>query len=401
MTENEFQKEDDNIGIEKTLFSILQEELGKNIENNCVLETINQETFLNVIHLAEKHNIDHIIASAYLKTELLGKDEVSEKCRRKVMMALYRSEQKKYVLEEVSNAFNNIRILHIPLKGSVICHYYPETWMRSSGDIDILIKENDAEKAIQCLCELGYKLQKSTSIHDYSFFSPLGVHLELHFSLIQEKCLEKANSVLETAWDYINDDFLPYRKRLTNEMFLLYHLAHMAKHFIKGGCGIRPFIDFWIMERKISFDSKILENLLHDAQLFDFYTAVYEVVSVWFENNPHNNVTLSIEEFILKGGVYGTINNAATITAATGESRLRSFSKLMFMSRKSLEILYPKLERCPILFPYYQVKRWFRIFNKNKRNKIKQLTDIRNAVTKDEISSTVDLLNHLGLNKKQ
>ena len=388
------------MSVEKTLFSILHQELSDSEDNGCALKSIDNETYLAVLNLAEKHDIAHIVASAYSKAGLLGKDDFSEKYRKKVMMAFYRSEQKKYVLSEVSRAFNDIGIVYVPLKGSVICHYYPEAWMRSSCDIDILIKDNDAEKAIKCLCDLGYRLQKSTSIHDYSLFSPLGVHLELHFSLIQEDCLEKANSILENAWDYtINDSEHSFRKELTNEMLVFYHVAHMAKHFIKGGCGIRPFIDLWIMKRKIGFDSTILENLLSEAQLLEFYYSICEVVNVWFENKSHSNVTLGIEEYIIKGGVYGTINNAAVISAATGESKAESFSKLMFMSRESLAILYPKLERYPMLYPFYQVKRWFRIFNKSKRNKIKHLTGIRNSVTKEEISSTAELLTLLRLNE--
>lgn len=388
------------MSVEKTLFSILHQELSDSEDNGCALKSINNETYLAVLNLAEKHDIAHIVASAYSKVGLLGKDEFFEKYRKKVMMAFYRSEQKKYVLSEVSRAFDDIGIVYVPLKGSVICHYYPEAWMRSSCDIDILIKENDAEKAIKCLCNLGYKLQKSTSIHDYSLFSPLGVHLELHFTLMQEDCLEKANKLLENAWEYtITNSEHSCRKELTNEMLVFYHVAHMAKHFIKGGCGIRPFIDLWIMRRKMDFDLTILESLLSEAQLLDFYYSICEVVDVWFENKPHCRVTLWIEEYILKGGVYGTVNNAAVISAATGESKAKSFSKLMFMSRESLTILYPKLERYPMLYPFYQVKRWFRIFNRSKRNKIKHLTDIRNSVKKEEIISTVELLTHLGLNE--
>lgn len=388
------------MSIEKILFSILQHELCDGEDNNCVLESIDSETFTDVINLAVKHDIAHIVVSAYSKAGLLGSDEQSEKYRKKVMMAFYRSEQKKYILSEVSRAFDEIKIDYVPLKGSVICHYYPEEWMRSSCDIDVLIKEGDTEKAIQCLCEIGYKLQKSTSIHDYSLFSPSGVHLELHFSLIQEDCLEKANMLLKNAWDYtINNSEYLFRKDLTAEMLVFYHVAHMAKHFIKGGCGIRPFIDLWLMLRKTGFDSAILENLLNEAQLLDFYHSICEIVNVWFENKPHNDVTFGIEEYILKGGVYGTINNAAVISAAAGESKAKSFSKLMFMSRASLAILYPKLERYPMLYPFYQVKRWFRVFDKSKRNKIKHLTGIRNSVTKKEITSTVELLSHLGLNE--
>jgi hypothetical protein len=45
------------------------------------------------------------------------------------------------------------------------------------------------------------------------------------------------------------------------------------------------------------------------------------------------------------------------------------------------------------------VKRWFRVFEKNKRQKVKHLTDARNAVSLDERNSTKNLLEGLGLVK--
>ncbi len=387
------------MGIEKTLFSILQQELREGKDNSYSFETIDEETCFAVLNLADKHDIAHIVASAFSKAGLLGKDELSEKYLNKTIMALSRSEKKKYVLSEISRAFDELGIVYLPLKGSVICNYYPEAWMRSSCDIDVLIRKDDAQKAIKSLRGLEYKQRKSTSIHDYSLFSPLGVHLELHFSLMQEDCLEKANSLLENVWDYTtkNSEY-PFRKDLTSEMFVFYHVAHMAKHFIKGGCGIRPFVDLWIMQRKISFNLEVLENLLLKAELLEFYNSICEVVNVWFENKPHSVVTLGIQGYILKGGVYGTTDNAKVISAATGESKAKRVSKLMFMSRENLAIIYPKLERYPILYPFYQVKRWFRVFNRGKRNKIKRLVDTRGTVNKEEINSTVELLNYLGLN---
>lgn len=395
-------KDSENMSIEETLFSILKNVLSENKEQGSALTTLDIDTFNKVFCLAEKHDIAHIVVFAYSNAGMLGNDMISEKYRKKLMLAFYRGEQRRYVLSDVSNAFDEIKINYIPLKGAVISKFYPEPWMRSSCDIDILIHENDADQAIKCLCKKGYKLQKSTSIHDYSFFAPSGVHLELHFSLIQEDCLMKANEILKSAWDYIvGSSAHSYQKNLCDEMFMFYHIAHMAKHFIKGGCGIRPFIDLWVLNRKLEFDYGKLKILLSDAQLLDFYTALCKTIEVWFGNGMHDNVTVGIEKYILEGGVYGTITNAATIAAVTGESRVKSFSKLMFMSRASLEILYPQLERYPFLFPFYQVKRWFRVFNTSKRNKIKYLTHVRNSITKEEINSVTDLLYHLGLNENK
>ncbi len=385
------------MSIEQILFSILQSVLGK---KNVELTEIDNETLISVIKLAEKHDLSHIIALAYSRAGLLKKDINLEKYQKKILFEFCRSQQRKVVLKEVSKIFDEEKIYNIPLKGAIISKYYPEEWMRTSCDIDILIHKQDAEKAIQCLCNKGYLLQKSTSTHDFSLFSPIGVHLELHFSLAQENCLDYANILLDNVWeDIVNYQDYNYRKELSNEMFLCYHIAHMAKHFINGGCGIKPFIDLWIFKEKVAFDSQKLEKLLKNAQLFDFYLAVCATADVWFENKTHNVITLGIEEYVLKGGVYGTIKNATTIAMATGESRKKSFFKLMFMPRSNLEIIYPKLEKYPLLYLYYQVKRWFRVFNKTKRKKIENFTNMQNSITKEEVQSTADLLYRLGLNQ--
>ena len=79
---------------------------------------------------------------------------------KEVMTAFYQSQQRKYVLNEIVKCFDAAKILNIPLKGSVICDYYPEPWMRSSCDVDILIKNEDSERAIACLSKLGYTYKR-------------------------------------------------------------------------------------------------------------------------------------------------------------------------------------------------------------------------------------------------
>lgn len=384
---------------QKILLSILKYELAENDENNIQMAGLNAQVYPELFDMAQSHDIAHIIASALSKAGLLGEDEISKKFSKQLMLQVYLREQKNYVLSEVRSIFEKAEIEHILLKGAVICRYYPEEWMRSSCDIDVLIKEQDAECAINVLCKAGYKLQESTSIHDYSLYSPTGVHLELHFNLIQEGCLPQANLILERVWEYTVENDATYCKSLTNEMLVLYHIAHMAKHFLKGGCGIKPFIDLWVLRRKVLVNAEKLEKLLFDAQLLDFHNAVCDVVSVWFEDMPHNNVTSSIEEYVIKGGVYGDINNAAVMKAATGEGKLRYLLRLMIMPRENLEIIYPRLKKYPALFLFYQIKRWFRIFKKDKRESIKYWTDVRNSVSEEEVTSTAGLLNYLGLDE--
>lgn len=385
---------------EQILLSILREEIGGNEISEHVKSELSSEICSKLYILSEKHDIAHIVAAAFSRMGLLGKDEISLKFNRRLMSAVYRREQMNCVLKQVCDILEKSEIPHIPLKGSVLCQYYPQTWMRTSCDVDILIHKNDSEKAIKSLCELGYELQKTTSVHDYSLFSPGGVHLELHFSLMQEEHLATANTVLESVWDYaVPEVESAYRMNLTNEMFVLYHMAHMAKHFIHGGCGIRPFMDLWIMKSKMPVETDRLHRILQDAQLLDFYKSACDLAAVWFGNCPHSMITKQMESFILTGGVYGTINNSAVMKAATGETKARSFMKLLILSREGLEILYPKLEKYPMLMPYYQVKRWFGVFRKKRRDRIKHITSVRNSVSREDAESAANLLESLGLDR--
>ena len=169
----------------------------------------------------------------------------------------------------------------------------------------------------------------------------------------------------------------------------------MAKHFVRGGCGIKPFVDLYLIKKNLSFNEENLCSYLADAGLLAFYKTVVELLSVWFDNSSHTEKTKSLQDFIIEGGVYGTALNSSRVKAAKGEGKLKSFLKLMFLSRANLEIIYPELKKHPNKFPIFQVKRWFGVFNKDKREKIQNLTKVRNSVSNDEL--TVELLKELEL----
>lgn len=95
------------------------------------------------------------------------------------------------------------------------------------------------------------------------------------------------------------------------------------------------------------------------------------------------------------GGVYGNTKNSAQIQAAKGSSKVKAFFRLMFLPRENLEVIYPNLKMHPYLFYLYQIKRWFRIFNKKRRNKIKYLTKTRNSVTQIDVDVTKKCLSIL------
>lgn len=380
-------------------FSIIRSEIHGIESASDIFEKLSFESYGQLYTLSKNHDLAHIMAAYLSRKGMLKDDEISNKFNKQLMIAFYREAQKECTLEQLAVILEDARLTHIMLKGAVIRDLYPQAWMRTSCDIDILIKKEDVDLAIETLCKAGYSRTDDSSTHDYSFMSPNNVHVELHYTLAQEGQLSRVDKMLESVWEsYVTlDEGRSYRYSMTPEVFILYHLAHMVRHLVYGGCGIRPIIDFWIIQNNMTFDNDKLKAMLEQTKLTKFYDVVAGLSSVWMDNAQHTEQTKLLEGYILTGGVYGTTGNSAQIEAARGVGKVRSFFNLMFLPKSTLEVIYPNLRKHPYMFPFYQVKRWFRIFNRRKRSKIKHLTATRNNVSQTSVESAKLMLEYLGL----
>lgn len=381
--------------VENILISLVRSE----ICGTPPVAELTPEAMQQLYTLSVRHDLSHLAASALLKAGLLREDKVSCLFHEQMMLAVYLDGQKEGTLAQLGSLLSKAKIPHILLKGAVLRSLYPDTWMRTSCDIDVLIKKEDTEAALRALSEAGYRRENDRSTHDYNLTSPNQVHIELHYTLTQGEKTSAAGRLLESVWESFAEPESPgaYGYRMTPEFFMLYHLAHMSRHLLHGGCGIRPFIDLWLLEKHMPMNHEKLENLLKETQLDIFYKAALSLSCVWLEGRCHDAVTEQLEAYILHGGIYGSSANAAKMKAARGVGKLRSFLGIMFLPKENLQLLYPALSEFPFLFPFYQVKRWFRIFNTKKRQKVKHLVESRNAVSADEERSAGELLESLGL----
>jgi hypothetical protein len=385
--------------VENILFSLIRSEILDHAPDERIKEELTAEAYKELYVLSNKHDMAHVVASALSRLDLLKEDEVSVHFQRQLMLALHRDKQREYALELTSKVLEKAGVPHVPLKGAVLRHIYPQSFLRTSCDIDVLVKKEDTEKAGTALLEAGFFRMDDCSTHDYNYSAPNKIHLELHFTLEQSGTLSACNPILSAVWERHASSEGSCVYRLSAEFFTLYHLAHLGQHLLGGGCGIRPFLDLWLIERHMEIDHEQLNALLAESGLEALYSASMKLSKVFMEDLAPDVQTAQLAEYVLGGGVYGTATNAAKVKAAKGTGKIKSFLKLVFLPRKNLQVLYPDLKKHPILFPFYQVKRWFRVFEKNKRQKVKHLTNARNAVSLDERNSTKNLLEGLGLVK--
>lgn len=351
----------------------------------------------NLYQLSKSHDLAHLVGDALIKNGLLPDEEIKSKFEKQLMMAVYRYERINYELNSVRKALNKAEIPFIPLKGSVLRQYYPEPWMRTSCDIDILIHECDLERAVALLTsELSYRKEIKGS-HDVSLFSQSGVHLELHYSLIEEKSIGQVDSVLQTVWENASPIDGTSEYLLSDEMFYYYHIAHMAKHFVGGGCGIRPFLDIWVLNHCKNADSGKRDALLAAGGLDSFAASAERLSQVWFDGAEHTDLTKQMEQYLLSGGVYGTTENRVSVQQVRKGGKFRYALSRIWLPYDVLKFQYPSLDGKRLLLPFYEVRRWFRLlFRGNVKRSVHELK-VNSTTTKDEQDAAKRMLSELRL----
>ena len=360
----------------------------------------NSEDFLllisNLYALSDSQDMAHIPAEALSASEaysLAGEEikprlqEIRTRFDKALMLSVVRFVRIDAELKNISKLFEEEGIDFIPLKGSVLKFYYKNPKIRTSCDIDILVRESDLSKCDSLLSEkLKYK-RGNQNAHDVSYRSESGVHLELHYSLMESFNSEAAEKKLREVWDcsYAEEGF-SHLRRMNGEFLYFYHIAHMAKHVLNGGCGIKPYMDIFVMTESNLFDEEKADALLSECGLKKFAEVEEALCRVWFGDGEHNELTLASEEFVFSGGVYGNFDNYIAMHSAKQGSRFKYVLSRIFQSHEQLVDMYPKLRGKRWLTPFYQVRRWLHLIFKKGAAK-RSLSELKRTASMDKSQS--------------
>ena len=353
-------------------------------------EELTQDVLIQLYQLSSKHDLTHIVAAALKKQGLLGADPVSEGYLHKLKTTMFRHVTFSYTLERIRALFEAEGITFVPLKGSVLSKYYPQEWMRTKSDLDVLVKEEELKLAKELLMDkLGYTVQKQ-NYHDIAMRSPEGVLLELHFRLLEHE--DNVDHVLERVWDYV-EPIAPDRFEyvMTNE-FLMFHVhAHMYYHFIHGGCGLRFLVDIYLMNQAMTFNWDKLETMYRVCGLETFVGYVEQLINVCFGDGEHSEVTAMMEEYILTGGLFGSFESKIKARKTQSKGKVRYLAGRIFMPLHEMQASYPVLEKHPVLYPVYTAKRWLKMLNKEKAGTAVQELKINKKMEQDGIDQLKEL----------
>lgn len=379
--------------IQNIFIKILRSELTETELDASVKKQLTPDVVSGLYSLAERHDLAYVVLSSLHKCGLKNDDALYSKLNQKAIISVYRNEQIKYAFDQICNIFKQASVPYIPLKGSVIRTYYPQENMRTSCDIDILVKEEYLETAIDALVQKGFRCG-DRNYHDVPLFSKANVHLELHFN-IQEN-IDKLDVVLKDAWRYAQlTDCSRYK--FTDDFFVFHIFAHMSYHFVSGGCGIKSLMDIWIMKHKMGITYEFAEELLKKADIYRFAAEISKLTEICFSGEPKDEFSDTILSYIFSGGVYGTPENKIAVKKSKSKNTLMYALQRLFPPYKNMTILYPILHKLPFLLPACRIARLCKmLFGGKAKNTIKELKTA-DGVSDDEINTITLMRKHLGL----
>lgn len=380
-----------------TMMRLIRFEIAKKRDENVRFE-LSDADMKRLFRVSKAHDIAHLIGFALEENNLLvNKNQITNDFRTASMMAISRYEQLNYELERICKVFEEEKIPFVPLKGAALWDIYPEPWMRTCCDIDILIHEHDLKRAI---AELNGKLSYKTDgrgPHDVGLLSPFGQRLELHYNLVEDYYIGEASRPLENVWEHVIavPDSVQYR--MPDEIFYYYHIAHMAKHYIGGGCGIRPFIDLWILNHCVPYDEEKRSDFIRENGLSAFERAARNLSDVWFSDGQHDELTEMMQDYVVAGGVYGNAENRVASRRQNKVGKFRYMLSRVFLPYSLLKEQYPILKKCKLLLPIMEVRRWFRLIFKGRVPYAVQEIKASQLLSDEKRLTTGKMMEQLGL----
>lgn len=261
--------------------------------------------------------------------------------------------------------FSEEGIEHVVLKGVVMKKNYPQTDMRFSCDVDIMIHPQDQKKADEIMFELGYAvLERGRDKHD-QFKKPPFMLVELHRNMVERKYIEF--EYYKNVWNTVKpvkgyeNSFM-----LSLEETYIYMVVHAVKHFYYSGMSITMVLDFYMFLKKYEdkLDWSYINPLFDKWEYHTFAKKVSELAFEWFSPqgkgfNPENDFAL----YILRSGAYGTTRNGIIMRMLSQEKEGRHVSKSkiifrrIFPPKSKMIPVFPPMEKYPFLVPVA----WFKM----------------------------------------
>lgn len=309
-------------GNQQAFFALLQAGLW---ETEARLLPYDKIDYSEVLRLAQEQSVVGLVAGGL---EHVVDVQVPKEVKLSFVGYALQIEQQNLAMNKfVAELFNRLQqknIKAVLVKGQGVAQCYERPSWRVSGDVDLLLDDENYEKAKALLVPITVSVeQEYATFKHLGMMMPNGIEVELHGTLhtrlsgridryldaIQEEAFKNNrirvwnNNGIEVPLPNPNDDII----------FLFTHILH---HFYIEGIGLRQICDWsrflWTYRNEI--DIPLLETRLKKMRLMSEWRAFGALAVNWLGmqmyamplyDSQYKNKGNRIIEFVLKSGDFG------------------------------------------------------------------------------------------------
>jgi len=325
----------------------------------------------------------------------------------------------KYVLREAES--RGIQL--VLFKGVTLAALYPEPYMRSSNDVDLLVSEEQRNAAERLLVELGFKKREEISkahvpvyvVDDGSRYLKIELHDRLwedyegkQADILREMQLDNPQTLIEQEACGLTVTTLGHTEHL------IYQIFHIAKHFFFEGISLRYLVDImlFIESYKEAIDFARVRKEITKLHYERFYEAIlkicYEYLGMKVVIPDINVESIEVNEQLLKdilerGKLDGAVKKWETInflsqyfmrTSVTKSSNFQQRRKQIFPFPSELNDRYSYAKKCPLLLPVAWIHRVIYMISYSYHCK---KNDMKTSETIGKAQYRLDLMRNLGM----
>ncbi|MDD6483349.1 MAG: nucleotidyltransferase family protein [Clostridiales bacterium] len=344
--------------------------------NSDIPELPEDIDFEQLFAFGESHGVENMLYVGLRDLKINVPPDTMAKFEEAHDMAIMIEATQALELESISEAFEKAGIDFVPLKGSVVKYLYPMPDYRQSGDIDILIREEDENRAQIIMIENGYEhLDKQHPLHREYKKQPY-YYVEIHKQLVAGD--NRAYPAFSDIWSLLKQSKPgSHRYVMDNELLYTFTIAHLCKHIHNNGAGIKFVMDIWQLLNKHTYGEQKLSDMLKRANIIDFEKWARELALCWFGKETTSDPTVcALGTFIIESGSFGNNNQHKQIRASVATKgfvakvkyKLRCVWTNTFLPFRAMKKQYPFLDKYKFMYPITWGMRIVRIAVKEKKN---------------------------------
>lgn len=347
---------------------------------------------LNLNLLYQFQNLHNVTNAVYIAFKAIYDENQIKEYEMDYKMNLLREARFEIAGESVYNAFEQAEIPFVILKGAILKNLYPLPALRYFTDYDLYIEYTNCERIKAVMMQLKFQYNGDTE-NDMDFIKKPSLHFEMHHSLFTDKY---------DFGGYFNNPFdkavlregSNYGYVLRNEDCFIYVLAHLYKHFTDGGCGIKQFMDIYVMMQKWSLDMGYIQSELQKIGLDGFLETTIKLNSFLFDGAEADDDLKQIADYVFNNGTFGNVKNSMALEYAQDDEgakngfglyKMKYFVNRWQLSFSGMKNQYPILSKVPFLLPFCYIRKLFRVIFFRRdilKTQIRDINDFSNDYSK-------------------